>query len=50
MNEDHMVHFAIQTLMEVIESKKSMEVCVIWANGSDSMYVEALGKIVAVEK
>ena len=36
--------------MEVVESEKSMEICIIRANGSESMSEEAIGKIVAVEK
>lgn len=50
MSEDQTVRFAIQTLMEVVESEKSMEVCIIRANGSELMSEEAIGKIVAVEK
>jgi hypothetical protein len=36
--------------MEVVESEKNMEVCIIRANGSETLSEEALGKIVAVEK
>jgi hypothetical protein len=36
--------------MEVVESEKSMEVCIVRASGSESMSEEDIGKIVAVEK
>jgi 20S proteasome subunit alpha 4 len=37
LGEDDAVRFAVATLMEVVESEKSMEICVVRASGSETL-------------
>jgi 20S proteasome subunit alpha 4 len=46
-SEDEIVKFALETLMEIVEDQKSMEVCVVRQNGSETMSEEDVGEIVA---
>jgi 20S proteasome subunit alpha 4 len=50
LGEDDCVRFAIETLMEVVESEKSMEICVVRASGSETLPDEEVGELVAAIK
>ena len=50
LNEEQAVLMAIKSLLEVVESERSMEVCIIKAKESTTMTEEQVGKIVSTLK
>jgi 20S proteasome subunit alpha 4 len=50
LGEDEVVRFAIESLMETVESEKCMEICVVRASGSEILSEEEVGEIVAAIK
>lgn len=50
LGEDDAVRFAVETLMEVVESEKNMEVCVVRQSGSETLPETEIGELVAAVK
>lgn len=50
MNEEDAIRFAVEALLEVVESEKSMEICVVRAKDAESLTEERIAQIVAVVK
>ena len=47
LDEDQVVRMAVETLLEVVESEKSMEICVVRAKDAETLSDERIGAIVA---
>ena len=50
MNEAQTVELAVRTLMEVVESEKQMEICVVRAKEAETLAMDDIAKIVAKVK
>ena len=50
MSEDDAVRFAVSALLEVVESEKSMEICVVRAKDAESLTEDRITSIVSVVK
>ena len=50
MSEDDAVRFAVSALLEVVESEKSMEICVVRAKDAESLTEDRIASIVSVVK
>ena len=50
LDEDQVVNMAVRTLLEVVESEKSMEICVVRAKDAETLSDEKIGAIVAEVK
>ena len=50
MSEDAAIRFAVEALLEVVESEKSMEICVVRAKDSESLTEDKIASIVALVK
>lgn len=50
MDEEQAITMAVKTLLEVVESEKSMEICVVRAKAAETLSDERVGAIVAVLK
>ncbi len=46
MSEDDAVRFAVAALLEVVESEKSMEICVVRAKDAESLTEDRIASIV----
>ncbi len=42
MNEEDAIRFAVEALLEVVESEKSMEICVVRAKDAESLTEERI--------
>jgi len=42
MNEEDAIRFAVEALLEVVESEKSMEICVVRAKDAESLAEERI--------
>lgn len=47
LDEEQVVNMAVRTLLEVVESEKSMEICVVRAKDAETLSDERVGAIVA---
>ncbi len=50
LDEDQLVRMAVQTLLEVVESEKSMEICVVRAKDAETLSEERIAVHVAAVK
>lgn len=50
MSEEQAIRFAVRTLMEVVESEKSMEICVVRAKDSETLAEDKIASIVVEVK
>ena len=50
LDEEQVVNMAVRTLLEVVESEKSMENCVVRAKDAETLSDERVGAIVAQVK
>ena len=50
LDEEQVVNMAVRTLLEVVESEKSMEICVVRAKDAETLSDERVGAIVAQVK
>lgn len=50
LNEEQAVTLAIKSLLEVVESEKQMEICIVRAKEAETMTEEQVSKIVKVLK
>ena len=50
MSEEAAIRFAVESLLEVVESEKNMEICVVRAKDSESLTEDRIASIVAVVK
>ena len=48
MSEDEAIRFAVSALLEVVESEKSMEICVVRAKDAETLTEEKMASIVTV--